>query len=116
LRGKLVSFDLSTPSTLINPGVPLDQASVEVEVEQEGEAVNDLFDVHAELIRPASVVSARHISRGRPTIPVPGQDRGVIIDQKRTPVLHNLLDLNTNCPSSYPQDAHCSPCRLHMVR
>lgn len=45
---------------------------------QEEEAVNDLFDVYAELIRHVSVVFARH---RRPTIQLPGQHRHSVVCQ-----------------------------------
>ncbi|KAG9660497.1 hypothetical protein KCU95_g3393, partial [Aureobasidium melanogenum] len=156
LRGKLVPFDLSTSSILINPGIPLDRASVEVEIEQEGEAVNDLFDIHAELIRTASVLFVRFLytkrikSNAADACPISGgcetlnfklhngsftqlhtpddEDELLVkaylfgysyscwtfcnavidtlickvIDERRTPVLRDLLNLNSNRASCYP--------------
>ncbi|KAI5274782.1 hypothetical protein E4T47_02227 [Aureobasidium subglaciale] len=180
LCGNIVSFDPNAPSTPTKQCTsPLDPASIEEE-EDKDEKDDAKFFAHTELVRPASIVFARYLSRGRSVIPVPGQDHDAIqlfvrflysgnvnsnvadacsfkggcetlnfklhdnsftqlmtpddeekllvkaylfgysyscwtfcdavidtlickiIGQKRTPVLHNLLDLSTDCGSFYP--------------
>ncbi|KAI5204072.1 hypothetical protein E4T38_04831 [Aureobasidium subglaciale] len=149
------------------------------------------FFAHTELVRPASIIFARHLSRGHSVILVPGQDHDAIqlfvrflysgninsnvadacsfkggcetlnfklhdnsftqlmtpddeekllvkaylfgyscscwtfcdavidtlickiIGQKRRPVLHNLLDLSTNCGSFYPLKVLIAHLALH---
>ncbi|THX05859.1 hypothetical protein D6D18_02991 [Aureobasidium pullulans] len=185
LRGSVISFDLNAPSTPVKkrsstPDLALTQSNTKGPGKKEKDKDANFSYVHAELVRPASIIFARYLSTGRLIIPIPGQDCDVIqlfvrflysgninsnvadactvkagcktlnfklsddsfaqlmtpddeerllvkaylfgysyscwtfcdaiidtlickiIGQKRAPVLHQLVDLSTNCGSFYP--------------